>query len=393
MTRGGRLVARRHFLHQVASIAPLGALRAPTARQLADVFCAEPPLGELIAELPLYGLGAAQAPLERMVGGAGLDARLFTDLTRLAPDRLITATDGMFVRTAAPRRLGDTEGEWRIALGDDGRTLAAAALVATSRPMGTHLIECAGNSNPQHFGLLSAVEWEGVPLAELLTRIPRPADATGVLVTGIDDDGPTTRSVPGASWIIPADDVERLGAFLATGINGQPLPPDHGAPVRLVVPGWYGCAWIKWVDRIRWVGADEPSTSQMLEYAVRTHQDGRPALARDYAPPAIDTTAAPIRVEQRRIDGRVEYRVVGIVWGGTRPVDRLVIRFGPRDAGTPFSVCPPPRTHHTWALWSYRWRPDGPGYYDIGLRVADAAVRTRRLDLSYYVRRVRIDHV
>ncbi len=176
-------------------------------------------------------------------------------------------------------------------------------------------------------------------------------------------------------------------------MNGQALTPDHGAPVRLAVPGWYGCAWIKWVDEIRWVVGDEPATSQMREFAGRTHQNGVPVLARDYEAPAIDTAAMPIRVEQRRVDGRLEYRVVGIVWGGTGIVDRLVIRFGTRDPGTPVRVCPPPSTHHTWALWTHRWRPAEPGYYDITLKAADPAVRTRRLDLSFYIRRVRIDEV
>jgi DMSO/TMAO reductase YedYZ molybdopterin-dependent catalytic subunit len=176
-------------------------------------------------------------------------------------------------------------------------------------------------------------------------------------------------------------------------MNGQPLTPDHGAPIRLVVPGWYGCAWIKWVDDLRWAAADEPSTSQMLEFAFRTHQDAIPELARDYADPVIDTAAVPVRVEQRRVDGHTEYRVVGIVWGGTRPIDRLIIRFGSRDPGQPVAVCPAPPTARTWALWSYRWRPTEPGFYDITLRAADPAVRTRRLDLSFYVRRVRIGEI
>jgi hypothetical protein len=393
MGSAGRLVTRRGFLRRVAAVGPVGVVLSP-ARLLADATCDQAALGELIAELPLYGVGSTPVALGRIVGGAGLDARLFTDLSRLAPNRLLTATDEMFVRTAAPPRLATTPADWRIALGAPGGPgLSAAALADAARPMGTHLIECAGNSNPQHFGLLSAVEWEGVPLAEVVDRMPRPAEAAGVLVVGIDDEGPSTRSIPGASWVLPAADLDRLGAFLAVGINGRPLTPDHGAPVRLVVPGWYGCAWIKWVTAIRWVGRDEPSTAQMLEYAGRTQQNGRPALARDYAPPVVDTAATPIRIEQRRVDGRLEYRVVGIVWGGTKPVDRLVIRFGPRDPGTPFAVCPAPRTHRTWHLWSYRWRPDAPGYYDIGLRAADPTVATRRLDLSYYVRRVRIDEV
>jgi len=192
------------------------------------------------------------------------------------------------------------------------------------------------------------VEWHGVPLVRVLDRVLRPPDATAVLVTGEDHDGQASaRSRPGASWVIPLGLLTATGPFLATRMNGLPLTPDHGAPVRLVVPGWYGCAWIKWVKDVRFVTADEPATSQMIEFAGRTHQDGQPVLARDYEAPAIDTAAMPVRVEQRRVNGATEYRVVGIVWGGAAPVDQLVIRFGGRGAGAPVRVCPAPNTHHT----------------------------------------------
>ena len=106
-------------------------------------------------------------------------------------------------------------------------------------------------------------------------------------------------------------------------MNGEPVPADHGKPVRLAVPGWYGCAWIKWVNEIRLVGPDEPATSQMVEFADRTHQSEPHKLARDYAPADIQTAATPVRVEKRKGPNGLEYRIVGIVWGGTKPVDRL----------------------------------------------------------------------
>ena len=368
------------------------------AALVAQTTCDEGPPGDLVRVLPLYGVGAAEIPLGQMVGGPGLDARLFTDLSQLEPGRLVTPIDSVYVRTAAPPGLRHDPAGWTIAVGTSsagrGQQVSAADLASAARSMGPHVIECAGNGNPRNFGLMSAVEWDGVPLERLLDQVPRPPGATAVLVSGVDHAAqPPGQSLPGASWIFPLDVLGSSRPFLAVRMNGRPLTPDHGAPVRLAVPGWYGCAWIKWVDEIRWVGGDEPATSQMREFAGRTHQDGVPALARDYEAPAIDTAAMPIRVEQRRVGGRLEYRVVGIVWGGTAVVDRLVIRFGTRDPGTPVPVCPPPSTHNTWSLWTYRWRPAEPGYYDITLKVADPAVRTRRLDLSFYIRRVRIDDV
>ena len=392
-------VTRRQFLERAAVAGGLGVAGDDGwARVAAQTACDDAPRGTLVGTLPLYGPGAVETPLGQMLGGTGLDARLFTNLSRLDADRLITPSADMFVRTAAPSGLRHGAAAWTVALRGlaqaGGAVVSVADLDAAARPMGAHLIECAGNSNPQNFGLMSAVEWHGVPLAQVLERLPRPATVAAVLVSGIDDDTQLSlRSQPGASWVFPLAALDASGPFLATRMNGQPLTRDHGAPVRLVVPGWYGCAWIKWVNEIRWVTADEPATSQMREFAARTHQEGVPARARDYAPPAIDTAAMPVRVEQRRANGATEYRVVGIVWGGSTPVDQLMIRFGARDRGTPVRVCPAPASAQTWALWSHRWRPTEPGYYDISLKTADLAVRTRRLDLSFYIRRVRIDEI
>ena len=390
--------SRRQFLRRAALAASLGLSPSAWTRLLAQTTCDDAPVGDLVRTLPLYGPGAADTPLGAIVGGTGLDARLFTDLSTLGPERMVTPAADVFVRTGAPPGLDHDPTAWTITVPGTAdarpRRLTAGDVERTATDMGVHLIECAGNSNPQNFGLMSAAAWRGLLLSAVLDGVRRPPGATAVLVSGKDDESQVSvRSQSGASWVFPLDTLDTVRPFLATQMNGAPLAPNHGAPVRLVVPGWYGCTWIKWVNEVRWVTHDEPATSQMREFAGRTHQEGRPDLARDFAPPAIDTAAMPIRVEQRRVDGVLEYRIVGIVWGGTAPVDRLVLRLGRRGPGTPVRVCPAPTTHHTWALWTHRWRPTEPGYYDLSLTAADATVRTRRLDLSFYIRRVRIDEV
>jgi hypothetical protein len=131
----------------------------------------------------------------------------------------------------------------------------------------------------------------------------------------------------------------------------------------------------------------------MVEFSLRTHQRTIPRRALDYEPPVIDVAATPIRVEKRRVGSRLEYRVVGIVWGGDRPATRLAIRFRAGDTPSTFPVCPPPETQRTWSLWDFRWRPAPPGLYSVALTCPDPSIRTRRLDVSFYVRRVIIDEV
>jgi len=198
--------------------------------------------------------------------------------------------------------------------------------------------------------------------------------------------------VPGASWIFSLETLKAAGAFLATGMNGQPLTPDHGAPLRLVVPGWYGCACIKWVNRITLVDDEVEATSQMREYAVRTLQQGVPTLARDFAPATIDHAAMPVRVEKWISSGKVSYRVVGIVWGGSVPVKDLRIQFNAEEDFVPVSGFRQIRAD-PWTLWTHEWSPKASGTYSIRLAIADPAVRTRKLDLGMYVRSVEISEV
>jgi DMSO/TMAO reductase YedYZ molybdopterin-dependent catalytic subunit len=197
--------------------------------------------------------------------------------------------------------------------------------------------------------------------------------------------------VPGASWIFSRDDLAR--ALLATHMNGAPLPRDHGAPVRLIVPGWYGCACIKWVNRIDLVADEEAATGQMKEFATRTHQNGTPSFAREYVPAIIDTAAMPVRVEKWNAGGRVTYRVIGILWGGSKPTNRLSIRFRSNLTWTRVEDCPLPRSTDAWSIWTHTWQPSDPGRYDIVLRVDDRSIRTRRLDVFFYARSVQIDEV
>lgn len=387
---------RRDFVR--AATAAVWALdSASLARVLAQAACGDAaPEGELLGLVPLTGDRPRQTPFGEPVGGPGLDTRAFTDLSRIAADRLVTPTAEVFIRTAVPPQVEPRLHDWALGLGDgsSARLVPAAELIAASRPMGPHLIECAGNNDPNNFGLLSVAEWSGVPLADVIGPLGRTERSRGVLVTGLDDETQTARSSQaGASWVLTWEEIADRRPFLATGMNGGPLPLDHGAPVRLVVPGWYGCSWIKWVTGVRLAGPDEPATTQMREFAARTHQDGVPELARDYEAPAIDLAATPIRIERRRVDGRVVHDIVGIVWGGTQPATGLQIRVDSRAPWTPVRLCPPPLTHQTWSLWRHRWTPTEPGTYSISLKAADPSVRTRRLDMFFYTRRVRIDAV
>jgi DMSO/TMAO reductase YedYZ molybdopterin-dependent catalytic subunit len=327
--------------------------------------------------------------------GAELDGRLFSDLSALEPQDLVTPTERFYIRTRASELLPNPLG-WKIAVGglvERPANLLIADVKKAAKPMGVHVMECAGNVRLTRFGLISAGNWAGVPVSEILENTKPRSTATRVLISGFDNYATVSRtSVPGASWIFSLEQLQAAGAFLATDLNDQPPTKDHGAPVRLVVPGWYGCTCVKWVNEISLVGEEAESTSQMREYAGRTLQKGVPQLAKDYQPAVMDQAAMPIRIEKWNVGGKLKYRVVGIAWGGSQPVKILQIRFNPEEDYVPVDNFHQNR-NDPWTLWTHAWSPKAPGTYMIRLSVKEPAIQARRLDSGYYVRTVEIREV
>jgi len=254
-------------------------------------------------------------------------------------------------------------------------------------------MECSGNTRMAHFGLLSSADWEGVPLAEILESTKAQVTGARVLISGFDQyEEESMTSVAGASWIFTQEQLHSSNAFLATGMNGQPLTTDHGAPIRLFIPGWYGCTCIKWVNQIDFVSDDAPATSQMREYASRTLQTGVPALARDYQPATMCATAMPVRIEKWRVGGKIRYRVLGIRWGGSGFSTGIEIKFDEQEEFVPVQSIEPP-SGDNWSFWSHDWIPSRTGEFTIRLRFKDEKASAKKLDSGYYDRSMKIDQV
>ena len=132
----------------------------------------------------------------------------------------------------------------------------------------------------------------------------------------------------------------------------------------------------------------------MIEFASRTHQTGKPPLAKDWRPASQDQAAMPVRVEKWRLaDGSIAYKVLGIMWGGDKPTDKLAIRFNAGETFVPVDVCPEQTTNQTWTLWLHMWKPQQTGKHTIRLGINDSSVAQIRLDLGWYDRDVSIDEV
>jgi len=136
---------------------------------------------------------------------------------------------------------------------DDLRKMPQKTVTAT--------MECAGNGRvgmvplpqgePWKYGAVSTITWTGVPLPAVLKMAGINNDAIEVLVTGADT-GPREDAEGKVRFAraLPIKEALRDDVLLALSMNGKPLTPDHGFPLRLVVPGWYGMASVKWITRI-----------------------------------------------------------------------------------------------------------------------------------------------
>jgi len=334
----------------------------------------------------------ATRPLDQTTG-EGLDGRRYVDLATLDAETLVLSNEDFYIRTREPDQIDLAD--WEIVI--DGlvqqdTSIDIATLTGMATDQGVHLMECSGNGGGGRFGLLSAARWSGVPVGDVFDLATPRGSATRILVEGFDGHSQGSNfSIPGAAWVFTRQQLEDAGAFFATGMNGEALPPDHGFPVRLLIPGWYGCTCIKWVERITFVDDSEPATSQMQEFAGRTHQTNTHALAADYTPADIHLVAMPIRVEKLQLgDGSLGYRVVGVMWGGTQLTDALTIDWGD---GPVLVSHQDHQTNATWSLWEHRWVPPSTGTFSLEMGVDDPAIPTRRLDSGWYVRDVTIDEI
>src|SRR3954469_11818752 len=274
---------------------------------------------------------------------------------------------------------------WR--LGVDGsveRPLSLLLDELQTRPQVTAPVtfECAGNGrallDPRPISqpwLLEAVgtgEWTGTLLGALLEQAGVSDRAVEILFIGLD------RGVEGEEEqlfqrSLSIEDALRDDVLLAWGLNGGPLPPQHGFPLRLVVPGWYGMTNVKWLARITVL--DEPFTGYQNARGYRMRQDAdeegtpvsRMTVRSLMVPPGIPDFAT-----RRRFAEATEQTVEGRAWSGQGAVETVEFSADGGATWEPAELEPAPGPH-AWSRWTFSWRPDGPGDYELCCRATDAA--------------------
>ncbi len=269
-----------------------------------------------------------------------------------------------------------------VGLVDRPMRLTLEALGRFEQATRAAVLQCAGNGRglyrprvpgvPWERGAVGHAEWSGVRLADLLDRAGLGDGAAHLHFLG--GDSPPSPKTPAFVRSIPLDRARDTSTILALRMNGEPLPVLHGGPVRLVVPGWAGNNWSKWVRRI--VVSRDEAPGFYMQTGYRMPRSPVPPGSAPSSVPMDPVTWMNVKSLITAPDrgailpaGRVEVR--GVAWTGRGHVTRVDVRIGPGDsweAATLLDDAVP----GAWRRWRLSWQPAGPGRFVIAARATDS---------------------
>ena len=291
--------------------------------------------------------------------------------------------------------------DWRLdidGLVAEPRALSLDDLTGRRRQEIEFTLECSGNTGlPFFIGGVGNAQWAGASLAPLLEKAKPSKTATEVIFWGADRGTVTIRDNSGVlsagltgvgepdagngldltiteqfARSMSLDDAMNRDNLLCYEMNGEPLPADHGAPVRLIAPGWYGVANVKWLTHIQVTDRRYAGRFMARDYvSFREDPDGNSPGQWTFNTVGLDRLkSAPAKVTQR--DGR--YTIIGVAWGA--PIETVEVSIdGSWMPATLFGH----RSRHgrskgaAWRLWTFDWGTPTAGTHTIASRATDVA--------------------
>jgi len=261
----------------------------------------------------------------------------------------------------------------------------------TARPATTIAVtlECAGNgrarlsprplSQPWLGEAVGNAEWTGTSLRAILDEAGLRDGAIDVVFTGHD------RGVQGGvdqvyERSLSVADATREEVLLAYAVNRRPLPPQHGFPLRLIVPGWYGMTDVKWLRSITVTDRPFEGFQQATAYHFRTQdgETGEPVQRMRPRALMVPPGFPDFMSRTRFLEPSVQV-VEGRAWSGRGRIARVDFS---DDGGRTWSAAElsRPGGQYSWSRWTYRWDARKPGEYELCARAADAAGNEQPVD-------------
>jgi DMSO/TMAO reductase YedYZ molybdopterin-dependent catalytic subunit len=270
---------------------------------------------------------------------------------------------------------------WRLEIGGtvaEPLRLSLADLRARPFARITVTMECAGNgrafldprplSQPWLHEAIGTAEWAGVPLTALLSEARVVGDAVEVVFHGLDR-GVENGVEQTYERSLTLDEARRQEVLVAIEMNGQPLLPQHGAPARLVVPGWYGMANVKWLSAISVVR--EPFTGYQQSWSYRLRQDpsepGVP-LSRIVPHALMLPPGIPDFFTRERVVAMGPCRLTGRAWSGGSPIEGVDVSVDDGETWAEAALAPADLGPWAWRSWAIDWTPSRAGRHVLSCR-------------------------
>ncbi len=307
-----------------------------------------------------------------------------TRIERLA-DAEVTPTDLFYLRNHFP--IPDLDGEqYRLSVSglvDRPLELSLGELRDMRSETRVVTLECAGNGRSQFdpavpgepwgLGAASTAEWTGVPLAELLDRAGVQPAATEIVFRGADEGNVAGVDAPVRfERSLPADAVRDSGALLAYAMNGEALSAPHGYPLRLIVPGWYAVASVKWLTEIAVTDRAFDGFFQAARYWYEWAREGRD----EREPVTLLNVRALIAAPAPGTSlPKGETAIRGVAWSGAERIARVEVSLndGPWQEARLIGA----GGRGVWQCWELPARLDEAGPLTVRARATDAAGRTQ----------------
>ena len=235
---------------------------------------------------------------------------------------------------------------------------------------------------PWRYGAVGNGRWAGVRLADVLRRANFPPAVKHVLFNGADVG---TGNAPDFARSIPLEKAMHADTLLAYEMNGAPLAPSHGFPLRVVAPGWAGDSWVKWLVEIQ--GLEHEYDGFFMKTAYR--HPVKPVAPGTAVDPAAMEPVTELGVKsviaspaEGETLGPGPVAIRGAAWSGEAPVARVDVS---TDGGRTWQAAAlgKDQARYGWRLWQVRWTPPAKGGHVLMARATDARGRTQPLEAAW----------
>jgi DMSO/TMAO reductase YedYZ molybdopterin-dependent catalytic subunit len=298
-----------------------------------------------------------------------------------AMEEEITPTENFFVRNHYSQPEIDIN-SWRLKISIDDKVITSLSyedITSLNSTKFNSLLECAGNSRasiqPPVEGLLwdnsgvSSANWTGIPVSDILSELNLDEYLEVAFIGADSGINPSTKQNEFFGSSLTVEQAGNPQVILAYEMNEQPLTKDHGFPVRVLIPGWYGMASVKWLTEIKVMSNAYYGFHQSENYVYQHLGD-------------LDSSS-PERVTSMQVKSLITFptrgttitesstSISGKAWSGTGEIEKVDVSTDGGQTWKPANL-KENSDSRAWTSWEFPWNNPTPGYYVVQSRAQDS---------------------